>query len=405
MRIALLLLATGCFSKPEFRPGDGGSDDACAAFPANQTPGLSTTGATVSWPALPSAPFIELGNETGGVPMPRVLSLSGVNVLSTAGQVCEAEDRMGVAMYPVFQATAEATGFVGMSLTKTVTGPAFASWRVNWTHDLACGGPTNRAAGESRFAMFPDGRIVRTDIITPSLMGPVSVVNCLSCMPSSEFLVTSFTAFARSTLTAVQRAPGTVETAVPATADEAVTNSDGGCIVDTNQARLAVLWDQRMPAATNTTRFRVVPGFGGAPEVVLVADLLRAPMVDTMQQRSIRTTMVMGAPNAGSCSTLIARAHAVQAFPTITIDGDQRSASPDGTYVTGERGSTIQIHTLGSAVPPGFLVEARMPGTSLHTSRREEDVIWHHEPATGTFYIFFKNGLGSDETISISSGC
>jgi hypothetical protein len=105
----------------------------------------------------------------------------------------------------------------------------------------------------------------------------------------------------------------------------------------------------------------------------------------------------------GTCDTVIARAHAVRNFPAILVDGGVRGASPDGTYALGDRSATVELHTNGAALPPGFLIEARMPGTRLRTSRDPADVIWHHEPSTGTFYVFFKTGLGTSESITINS--
>lgn len=398
-RAALLLGVAGCFSKPPFR-------EEC---PVNESPGMAIAGQRVSWPSLPGAPFIELGDETIGVPMPTALSLSGgTSILPPVPEgsvACQTEDRVGIAMYPLFQASGNAAGFSAMSLTKVATGPAYTSWSIHWAHDLTCGGNPNQARGDTRFSMFPDGRIVRSDAVTASTSSTVAVADCPRCMPSTEFILTTYIAFARERLRAIRLLPATIEEAVPMDFDGTPTANEGGCIVDTADARMTVLWDRPSPAGALATRFRVVTATPGRSEAVFVADLLRSPSIAAPSDRALRTTMVMGAPSQGTCDELLARARAVQNFPAITADGATIAAAPDGSYPLGDRAISVALHAQGAAVPPGFVIEVRMPGTSLQTSRDPADVIWQHDPATGTFHVFFRGGLPTDETITLTSGC
>lgn len=403
----LVLALTGCFAKPPYREQkDAAEADADAACAVSTTPGMAISGNRVTWANLPAQPFIEFGEDTAGVPMPTQLSLSGTNILPPRTDDCGIEDRLGIAFYPLFQATGGATDFTDLSLAKYATGPAYTSWTVSWSHDLRCGASSSVAHAESRFSMFADGRISRVDLVTPSQTNDVPIGSCGRCV-NSDAIVTTFTAFDRAQVQAIQRVPGPGEVTPPTAFDEDPPGtSEGGCVVDNNNARMTVLWDQRLPSGPDMTRLRVVdlPSMLGS-ELVFVADLLRSATLPMTHLYSLRTTMVMAAPNVGTCAPLIARARAVQRFPMLAINGEPTAAAPDGLYQLGERDGTVTLRAQSGAIPPGFTVELQMPGTSIETSRDPADVIWHQDPASKRFYVFFKNGLSAGDSITITSSC
>lgn len=408
---AILLLLTGCFSKPELTPRDGAAPDAIDASCTPTQPGdrglQATTSSTptVTWP---EGMQLRFGNPSQTVAMPDFVAVTGTNLLAgPQPSQCGTEDQAGVAIFPVFTAspTSLASTFVYSTLDRIIVGPAYSEYTVHWSRDFTCGSVTSRASGNSIFSLFPDGRILRNDTIAPANMAtPLDgSCDCTAADTAMAFFVTSYLALQRDRLASFAT-PGSSEAGVPPTGPDMVMQT-AGCVVETggSPGRLAVVFEGPSPPRG---RIRSV-GIGAAAELVFVHDLFSGPALAANALYGRRTTMLMSPSNGRTCDQLFAAATAT--WPPISIGpaggaGGIVNLTLQGVHVDPtEYAGPITVTASNGDVPPGLVISVRLPGTSITTSRTAE-VIWQRE-ADGRFIVWLGNGLSAGETITITPEC
>lgn len=397
---ALVVVLAGCFSKPGFSGSGSGSDDAsgqCTALPPNPTPGLIAVAATreVTWP---QGFRLRFGQSAMSLPMPELLTLGGGDILGSSTE-CSFEDKLGVAVYPVFMGSAGSisSGFSSASFTVRVAGPAFQQYRVMWSRGTFCG--QGQLTGESVFSLFPDGRIVRNDSISPPT-GTTSASNCVNCAGAvgGTFVATSYLALDLAQFHDLQLTTGTREDPLPGNDSTA---AEGGCAVTVNASgRIALRWDRYEGSGPQfATRVRSIQS-----KLVLVADLARG-LVLTQTPLRVRTTMVLDA-NDATCSTLNERTLRVASAMPISFGGTAVSLDPSEVYAaTAEVAGPFVVRT-NTDVPGGFVISFPSAGhTAIATDRDPSRVIWQFDQATQRFYVWFHDPLTSATPVTITPGC
>ena len=369
---------------------------------------------------------IGFADPTQTVPMPDLFTLGDPlrNLLPAHSPGCQAEDQIGIASFPFFAAAATGMvdSFTVRDLQTVVDGPAYVQLLTRWARPFACGNPAvaSVASGETRWGFFPDGRIVRNDSALGSSV-PINLRDCTvpaqRCVSGDTYLLTSYFSFAHDEVAGVAVLPSTTEAAPPMTQTpngntQAI--QQGGCVAAAAGGRLALRWD----AFSNVqdTRFRNVPA--AEDQLVFVADMYEeqtsspTPINVPTTVHSVRTTLVMDASGATACGALQNRAAAVAIQQPVSISDATRSNvqvpfdlqqvySADATPFASE----VTVRTDAGVIGGGFVISLAMPGTRIRTNRDAAAVIWHHAPAEGRFYLWFRDELTTAEPIVITSGC
>lgn len=403
---ASLVFLAGCLSKPELTPRDADVPVDASCTPTQPgAPGLQATSSSTPTVTWPGGMQLRFGNPSQNIAMPDFFSLTGTNLLAQPQpSQCGTEDQAGAAIYPVFTAspTSLAADYAISTLDRIIVGPAYAEYTVHWARDFVCGGLTSRASGNTIFSLFPDGRIVRNDTITPTNVATTLDASC-RCTPATMFFVTSYLALQRDQL-AWLATEGTAEAPVP-TVDTEIVMRAGGCVVEGGGApgRLAVVFeDPGLPRG----RIRSV-GAGAAAELVFVHDLFSGPALAANVSYGGRTTMLMSAASGRPCTQLLAAATAT--WPPISIGptgsaGGIVNSTPQTVYVDPtEYAGPITVTASNGDVPPGLVISVRLPGTSITTSRTD-GVTWQRE-ADGRFIVWFRNSITASEPITITPEC
>src|SRR5262249_19773832 len=129
---------------------------------------------------------------SGGAKMPQNLSIDGVNRLAEGRG--PNEGGIGIAGYPALLAAAPMRGgdtTASSMLTVDMAGPAVARVKVDWTAPFPCNLAQHQAKGTSTFTIFPNGRIVRHDVTTPTTEALSVDANPCGCSAESNFYLTS----------------------------------------------------------------------------------------------------------------------------------------------------------------------------------------------------------------------
>jgi len=183
MRRALwmAMLATGCFSVPEYTP---------------DTPVLVSYDKTEDGTgAIVKGPDFELHFAGGsGFHFPEKLLLDGVDVMGHDPMVaCDGQDELGIRLEPTPRISAHGGAMaVKSELVPVLKGPAIVQMRVDWTsrYAPACN-VTRSPSGRSTFTMFPDGRIYRYDAITDTGATPLFAADC-ACGSTPDFSIGTY---------------------------------------------------------------------------------------------------------------------------------------------------------------------------------------------------------------------
>lgn len=393
----------GCFSRPQ--------PPACE--PAdNSTPGLEIAGRTVAWPQGMRLGFADPAST---VAMPELLDVSGTNLIAPPAG-CTEEDRLGVALYPMFSAFAAPTlnNFTNRSLQLVVEGPAYAVVEVGWERPYSCAGGPSSATGTTRFGLFPDGRIVRTDRVTVSSV-PLAFTTCEdpSCN-SDTFLLTTYTAFDEAHLMAwatIPTVPGPQAPVEVPFMDGTLNIGDGGCVVDRSGGRVALRWDD-YGAPPHRRRARSEQAQRAMPmhrEVVLVLDMENVSLGEPLpiEASAARTTMILDRGGQRTCAELLARAEALPLSGDLEIDGTLVPLGADQVYDASAgpaHAGPVTVRAAGQ-VAPGAVIALGLEATSLTTSRAPDGVIWQRDETTGVFHVWFRDGISAGETITITPAC
>src|SRR5262249_2794699 len=148
--------------------------------------------------AAPMSFAIELADH--GVRMPQSLFIDSVDRLGT--ETCPVDSGVGIGVFPALDAVAPQRG--GPDATGTIQvvwpGPVVGRVEVTWSTTYDCSGGSQQANGTSRFTIFPNGRVVRYDVATPSTTMLVQDGGSCGCGGQSNYGFSTFWAFAKGLL-------------------------------------------------------------------------------------------------------------------------------------------------------------------------------------------------------------
>lgn len=184
---------------------------------------------------------------------------SSDNLLGRDDVPCFDESGTGFSLYPTPRISADITTQPAQNqLVPLMRGPAVVQVRLDWATRLACD-QTRSPGGHSTFTVFPDGRILRHDVLSdPSQQRILS--DACKCQPYSnpttmpdEFIIESYWTFSRSfgSLHTVSPLDGTASQAeaIPAP-DDPAQGADAICL-DTGAYQLTSF---QPPSADNNLR-------------------------------------------------------------------------------------------------------------------------------------------------------
>jgi hypothetical protein len=431
VKLVLVLALAGCFGKPGFSgkdaavTGDASHDGAIdtpidmpACMPSKPSaPGLmvNTASADTRVTFLDGS-VVGFRNQLNRYPMPDRLVVAGQNLVATP-EGCGYEDQIGVSAFPVYWIGTQSvtTGGITHGLDIDRVGPAYTLLRTQWTMpiDPDCGMPATMGAGNTAWAFFPDGKVVRNDTITPTVSAaitPSPMCNCSGATGSPNFLITSYTTFEAASLAAVTRAGDLEQQMVPSTSVAA----RGACARGTDGGKVALYWDVPGPAEPPTppTRLRHDTNPGSSHRIfAFVYDMVtNNDNITTMpagMNYGIRTHMLLHS-GGQPCTALLDAIESFAAVSSVMI-GPAGGASapiaysPDGVFI--DSTSYTGPVSISGALPDGFAVNLRFDGfTAIATDRAAERVVWQRE-TNGSFTMFFLDGLESATPITVTPEC
>ena len=433
MKLALVLVLAACFDKPRFSGRDAavGGDDA----PIDMATDIAIDTPIACTPSKPSAPgmivdtnpanttvtmldgsSIGFRNVLNRYPFPDRLVVAGQNLVATP-EGCQFEDQVGVSAYPVYSVGAQpvTAGNITHVLDVLVQGAAYTLLETHWTIPIpsVCGSSQTMGAGNTTWAFFPDGKVVRNDVITPTVSSAITAsptCNCMGATGATNFLVTSYTTFEASRLSAVTRAGDAEQQTLPGS----IQNARGACARGMAGGKVAVYWDRldgNDPAPT-PTRLRRDTNFSTNHEIfAFVYDMVTfVNMASTMtagMSYGIRTHMLLHS-GTSPCTELLTEVESFAAAQQLMITPSGGTPLPvdygrDGFFddMTAHAGPV----TIRGAAPAGFAVRLRFTGyTAVSTDRAADRVVWQRE-MDGSFTVFFVDGLGPTTPITVTPEC
>lgn len=420
MKWAAAVALAGCFGKPGFTHRDASTADEDAAVCAPTKP--SAAGMMVNTdPANTVATLLDssqigFANVFTQYPMVDRLIAAGQNLVAAPETSCNFEDRVGVAVYPVYNIGPEPSN--GTHLLDLVSvGPAFTRLRTVWTYQLpaACGS-TARGTGNTEWSIFPDGKIVRNDTVVPSELSSLTAgtlgCNCSGAGAVTAFAVTSYTTLEATALSAVTLAGEAEQSSVP---PNTATNVAGACARGSDGGRLAVWWDRvdNMDPKMPPTRIRHAMNPATSHDIVaFVYDFVTSGSMTSQipagTSYGIRTHMLLTREPV-PCTTLLSTVQAFSVISPMTIAPVTGGAAQPVSY--NQQGVFDDVRpftgpvTVSGTLPPGFAVSLRFPGfTAVSTDRTAERVIWQRQ-MDGSFVVFFRDGLSPQSTITVTPEC
>jgi hypothetical protein len=350
---------------------------ACAAVPQNplaRDPLIDvdrTTGRVATRAAAPIQFVIELGDRD--VRMPQSIFIDGID--RVASESCPTESGIGIGVFPALDAVAPMRGGPAATggLVVDWAGPVIARLHVTWMTAYTCGG-SQQASGTSTFTIFPNGRIVRHDVATPSTT-TLSVIASCGCGGSSPMSFTSFWAFTATQVVNPDGSPWS-------------TGSPTGCAVYPNHT-IGIAWSD---SNTHVRQTSAISAF--------VHDW--AADVTTLQptQQEVFSAIILSKQTAAAnCGGVLTD---LDDFP-ITIAGAQISTDDGGVYTDARKhAGRVEITSL-RVVPKGFTISLDV-GEFAAVSRTPSvaDDRWYAAQSDGTHTLFwFRDGLQVGQTIAI----
>ena len=429
MRLVLALALVGCFGKPGFsgRDAQTGDDDA----PKDARP--DTTGSCT--PSKPSASGLSIdtnpqdtrvtmldGSEIGfrnplnRYPFIDRITVSGQNLVAMP-EGCAYEDQVGVAAFPMFTVGAQSVtaGNITHVFDVLEVGPAYTLIQTHWTIpvDPDCGASSTTGAGNTTWAFYPDGKIVRNDTITPSTnttISPNPSCNCSGATGAASFLVTSYTTLEASLLAGVTPI-GQPEQAPPGSS---VPNARGACARGQSGGKVAVYWDRldNQDPATAPTRIRHDANPGTQHDIVaFVYDMVTQTdgimSIGPMVSYGIRTHMLVHS-GTQSCTALLGEVEsfaAIQPLSVAATGGNPVAVNYSANGYFDDATAYSAPITIRGAAPEGFAIRLRFPGFgAIATDRLAARVVWQRED-DGTFTLFFLDGLNPQTSIVVTPEC
>jgi len=190
---------------------------ACLEIPSYQGPALIGYAEDGAGGATIATPGVTLHFAGGsGAHLPDRLQINNVDILGHVSSPCWSQSGAGFAMMPMPRISGDAVDGGGSDTTGQLTamlrGPAVVQLKLDWStrwsfsSGTTCSTSTrHKPGGTSTFTMFPDGHIVRHDVLTevnPD-MEQVTTGHCTcAAMPKApdQFILSSYWAFDRTRL-------------------------------------------------------------------------------------------------------------------------------------------------------------------------------------------------------------
>jgi len=411
---AILLLLAGCFSKPGApgAPGDGSG----SCVPSQP----SASGLQVDLGAAPRVMFagnasLGFASDVSRYPMPTSLQINGRELIPPAAG-CTVEDQVGVAVYPVYSISGNDAVSAGSHvLDPEIVGPAFTQLRTRWQFEFpSCNVNPTVAAGTTRWGLFPDGRIVRNDVLVPAQNESIGLTEvgcaCPNAGGATHFVVTSYFALQTSLVTSVTTTQNTEPTTPPSLSSAAINNAAAGCARVQGDGRIAVRWDVvgAVQPVPYPTRVRTAMG-PQAIQTAFVYDMVpqgQATQIPMGTSYGVRTHMLVDGSNTRDCVEMTAD---VGAYPTanmLTVGGVTVPYGEQGIYEDARSHSEpVEIAATNGTIFGGFVVGLLFPGVSaIRTSPVTEGVVWQRG-ANDMFHVFFPDALPTGSSITITPEC
>lgn len=305
--------------------------------------------------------------------MPDSLVLDGVNRIASG--TCPTEAGVGIGLYPALNVSApglggdDATG----SLVVELAGPTVARVTVNWATSFECNLAQQQGHGSSTFTVFPNGRIVRHDLATPSTTALAADLNPCGCASDTNFFFTSYWSFSK---TQSVMPDGTL----------LLDRATAGCIVYSNHM-IGMAWPDEDTRVLSDAYTAFIHDWA--------ADTPNLPPTE----RELTSAILLSKQTApASCAAVVAD---LEDFP-IMVAGSAVITDDNGIYVDrGSHDGQIDI-TAQRRVPRGFAVSLDIGGFAEVSRSTETDDGWFATQPDGDRTVFwFRDGLGVGETISI----
>jgi hypothetical protein len=223
-------LATGCLSTPPYQP-----ETAVSYTPAG-------AGGTVAGPGFQ----LQFAADTA-FHFPDALLIDGVDVLGHESMPgCFGEDEAGVLIAPTPRISATGSAEpVANRLVPALLGPAVVQIRLEWATRLSCNSARN-PNGSSTFTVFPDGRIVRHDVVADPSPAEISANECAcdrAADGSDGFTVSTFWTLARQHF--VNLVSDGERLGLPAPGEAPSVNDPVACLTG-NGFQIAIAWPDDM---------------------------------------------------------------------------------------------------------------------------------------------------------------
>lgn len=392
--LAAAVLATGCFSIPEFTP------EGAVTFTATETGG---GGGTVA-----GTGFALKFGDGPGLHFPDALLIDGADVMGhDMAQTCFESNEAGLRIVPT--ARIGATGgapAMKNDLVPVLRGPAVVQMKLDWATQFqpTCG--TNRAPGGiSTFTVFPDGRIVRFDTLADAVSTEIVPSGCECATPTRSedmlFTLSTHWTLARRSFMDLSFDNNTRE--LPAVDQEVAANHATSCVEGGPAGakyQVAFAWPLAMvrPGDPLQTAVR------GRAELIEFRRDLGAIGRSRLEDFKETNSSAIFIERKG-CVEALKRAEEHADPPTLTINGAAATPSPrDGIY-GGDAGdqnppgiAAPKVEVTGM-VKSSFAVWVRFPGTvdgiratlegaqgAWYMPQRNEDgswIVWFRDPLMG----------------------
>lgn len=384
---AALLALAGCLSVPAYAP------EVAVTYTE------SGTGGTAAGPGF--ALHFADGN---GFHFPDALLIDGNDVLGHAtAPGCADEDEAGIAVSPTMRISAHGGASPVMNqLVAALRGPAVVQVRLDWATRFACN-LDRTPRGTATFTVFPDGRIVRHDIVADPATSPLLPADC-SCGGDmgTQFTITAFWTLARSRFMQIY-APDARAFPDPS---EVITNMSTSCI-DSTGYQVAFGW-RETDGMTILSGDSVI-GFG--------RDLTQ--FAQSLSQFSFKNRSALFIGRTG-CGAGVARA-LEYAAPSCRPDSSLACLSINGTGTTPAEVDGIYGGDTGTGMPG---LDVGMGATELKGSLKSAFAVWLRFPravsavratlqgAQGAWYVpqqvddrswilWFRDSLSASQMITV----
>jgi len=381
--LGVAVLATGCFSVPAYDP------DPLVTLTED------TTGTTVGTSSF----SLHFAGE-GSFHFPDSLKLGGVEVMAhDLAQGCSEEDEVGVRLTPSARVSAHGEAQIARNtLTAVLPGPAIVQMRLEWATQFKCDS-TRSPGGTSTFTVFPDGRILRHDVLADTFSTPISASQC-TCRDPGFFNLGTFWTLARAAFLNLYLPFPTEPQVLPGSDELIPGNQYVGCL-EGDGYRATVVW-----------RDEVSTGLFGTGDLIGFSHNL-GPDQSQLGSYSLLddSALLLGTKTCAEGLTL-AEEYRDLSKAKLSIDGIPTEPSAiDGIYggdngngQTGILLSKPQM-VLTGPTPRGFAVwlnfSRKVEAPRARSSRRTGAWYMPQKVDEQSWIVWFPEPLGNSETITI----